>query len=154
MSLKGFGFSGYRSFGDKLAVIAPLKKINFIIGKNNSGKSNIVYFLKKHLAEVVTRIGSVQSNGSTNFSELDRHIPNPASIKFAYPFDAGEKQSRIYAKTLAIKHQISCKQTALFGWKGHQIAFILTSGYRLGITAFRKGFTTPLCFLEDGLLVI
>jgi len=98
MSLKGFGFSGYRSFGDKLAVIAPLKKINFIIGKNNSGKSNVVYFLKGHLAEVVTKTGNVQSNGSTNFSELDRHIPNSASIKFAYPFGSSEMEEYLNTK--------------------------------------------------------
>jgi predicted ATPase len=45
MLLKGFGFSGYRSFGDELVKISPLKKVNLIIGKNNVGKSNIVNFL-------------------------------------------------------------------------------------------------------------
>jgi len=90
MSLKGFGFSGYRSFGDELAIIAPLKKINFIIGKNNSGKSNIVHFLKNHMSGVMATIRSAHPITSTNFSELDRHIPNPASIKFSYPFDSSE----------------------------------------------------------------
>jgi len=98
MSLKGFGFSGYRSFGDELAMIAPLKKINFIIGQNNSGKSNVIYFLKNHLAEVVTQIGSAQPHGPTHFSELDRHIPNPASIKFAYPFEANEMEEYFNTK--------------------------------------------------------
>ncbi|MDQ6991065.1 MAG: ATP-binding protein, partial [Mariprofundaceae bacterium] len=98
MSLKGFGFSGYRSFGDELAVIAPLKKINFIIGKNNSGKSNIVYFLKNHLAEVIKNIDISQPNRSTNFSELDRHIPNSASIKFAYPLNATEMEEYFNTK--------------------------------------------------------
>ena len=41
--LKGFGFSGYRSFGNELTKIAPLRKVNLIIGKNNTGKSNIVH---------------------------------------------------------------------------------------------------------------
>lgn len=45
MLLKGFAFSGYRSVGDNLVKLAPLKKINFIIGQNNIGKSNIVNFL-------------------------------------------------------------------------------------------------------------
>lgn len=49
MLLKGFGFAGYRSFGNELALIAPLKKINFIIGQNNSGKSNIIRFLHEQL---------------------------------------------------------------------------------------------------------
>ncbi|MBY8157928.1 AAA family ATPase [Vibrio fluvialis] len=42
MKLSGFSFSGYRSFGGEKAVIAPLKKINFLIGSNNSGKSNVM----------------------------------------------------------------------------------------------------------------
>ncbi len=42
MQLKGFGFSGYRSFGNELAKIFPLKKVNLIIRKNNIGKSNII----------------------------------------------------------------------------------------------------------------
>ncbi|MBY8211705.1 AAA family ATPase [Vibrio fluvialis] len=45
MKLSGFSFSGYRSFGGEKAVIAPLKKINFLIGANNSGKSNILRLL-------------------------------------------------------------------------------------------------------------
>ncbi|MCU5784850.1 hypothetical protein MA04_04150 [Alcanivorax balearicus MACL04] len=49
--LKGFGFSGYRSFGSEAAKIAPLKKINFIIGKNNSGKSNVLSFLNNRYVD-------------------------------------------------------------------------------------------------------
>ncbi|WP_099607288.1 ATP-dependent nuclease [Vibrio coralliilyticus] len=45
MKLSGFAFSGYRSFGGEKAVIAPLKKINFLIGANNSGKSNVMRLL-------------------------------------------------------------------------------------------------------------
>lgn len=53
MLLKGFGFAGYRSFGNELALIAPLKKINFIIGQNNSGKSNIIRFLHEQLPSIM-----------------------------------------------------------------------------------------------------
>ena len=45
--LKGFGLSGYRSIGDELVKVAPLKKVNLIIGKNNAGKSNIIKFLSQ-----------------------------------------------------------------------------------------------------------
>jgi AAA15 family ATPase/GTPase len=44
MLFQGIGVSGYRSFGDELVKIAPLKKINLIIGQNNSEKSNIITF--------------------------------------------------------------------------------------------------------------
>ncbi|KAA6048161.1 AAA family ATPase [Pantoea sp. Bo_7] len=50
--LKGFSFSGYRGVGDKPVRIFPLRKINFIIGQNNIGKSNIV----KYLSEVLPKI--------------------------------------------------------------------------------------------------
>lgn len=47
--LKGIGFSGFRSIGKKPIFLYPLKKINLIIGKNNSGKSNITLFLSQFL---------------------------------------------------------------------------------------------------------
>jgi AAA15 family ATPase/GTPase len=62
MSFLGFVFSGYRSIGDELVVIAPLKKINLIIGKNNSGKSNIINFLAKGLPEIVNKIGGQENS--------------------------------------------------------------------------------------------
>ncbi len=40
--LKGFGISGYRSFGPKPQYLAPLTKINLLVGRNNSGKSNVL----------------------------------------------------------------------------------------------------------------
>jgi AAA15 family ATPase/GTPase len=43
-------------------VIAPLKKINLIIGKNNSGKSNIINFLAKGLPEIVNKIGGQENS--------------------------------------------------------------------------------------------
>jgi hypothetical protein len=40
--LKGFGITGYRSFGPTPQFLYPLEKINLIVGKNNVGKSNIL----------------------------------------------------------------------------------------------------------------
>ena len=45
MFIDGFGISSYRSFGEELQLIGPCNKINFIIGQNNSGKSNVLRFL-------------------------------------------------------------------------------------------------------------
>ncbi|MGV2901329.1 ATP-dependent nuclease [Microbacterium sp. AGC62] len=48
--LKGFAFKGYRSFpSSKLAVLEPLSNVNLIVGKNNSGKSNILRVLHSQL---------------------------------------------------------------------------------------------------------
>ncbi len=47
MELKGFGIKNYRSFDENGVFINSIKKINIFIGKNNSGKSNVLRFLKK-----------------------------------------------------------------------------------------------------------
>jgi len=51
MKLDGIAISGYRSFGSELVKINDLAKINIFIGKNNSGKSNILRFCK-HLSKI------------------------------------------------------------------------------------------------------
>lgn len=76
----GFGFSGYRSIDENLVRISPLKKINFIIGKNNSGKSNIVNYLHKHHAYFLSRIKTSRSyrpadpSTKTTYDALDKTI--------------------------------------------------------------------------------
>ncbi len=45
MTIKGFGIKNYRSFNEEGVFLNDLSKINIIIGKNNSGKSNILRFL-------------------------------------------------------------------------------------------------------------
>lgn len=42
----GFGISGYRSFSGEAQMLGPFKKINIFIGENNSGKSNILRFIR------------------------------------------------------------------------------------------------------------
>ena len=44
MKIDGFGISGYRSFSDGIKYIKDLSKVNIFIGKNNSGKSNVLRF--------------------------------------------------------------------------------------------------------------
>ena len=63
MKLSGFAFSGYRSFGGGKVVIAPLKKINFLIGANNSGKSNVMRLLNEQ--------SKIFSEHKHNLSSLD-----------------------------------------------------------------------------------
>lgn len=46
MELKEFGISNYRSFDENGIYLRNLNKINIIIGKNNSGKSNVLRFLQ------------------------------------------------------------------------------------------------------------
>ncbi|MFM2477337.1 ATP-dependent nuclease [Celerinatantimonas sp. MCCC 1A17872] len=86
--LKGFGFSGYRSFGDELTKIAPLQKINLIIGQNNVGKSNIIRFLKEQYEFFVSR--ARHPNGSEPnsfpFKYIDKHFSKVnASQRISFP---------------------------------------------------------------------
>ncbi len=46
MKLEGFEISGYRSFGEEPVKIEGLSKINFFLGKNNAGKSNVLKFIQ------------------------------------------------------------------------------------------------------------
>ena len=80
MHIEGFGISGYRSFGPELQKISPCSKINFLIGQNNSGKSNVLLFLKSHFRKAVEAVGS---GSRIPFTELDRHIGNNAEAGFA-----------------------------------------------------------------------
>ena len=87
MILDGFGFSGYRSFGDKLAKIAPLKKINLIVGQNNVGKSNIINYLHLQYPYFLSRKNRNSTRDQENpFTELDRHKSDKqVEHKVAYP---------------------------------------------------------------------
>ena len=72
MFIEGFGISGYRSLGNEIQLIGPCNKINFLIGQNNSGKSNILRFLADHYQNATDW---ARGRGSAlSFSELDKHL--------------------------------------------------------------------------------
>jgi hypothetical protein len=64
--IDGFGIAEYRSFGPDVQRVAPLKKINLFIGKNNCGKSNILRFLKQHYATAL-------KCEALKLTQVDRH---------------------------------------------------------------------------------
>jgi len=72
--IHGIGIGGYRSFGD-VQKIGPFRKINLIIGQNNSGKSNVLRFLDCHYAELTAKL--YQKQAYNRFKELDRHLGSP-----------------------------------------------------------------------------
>ena len=71
MFIDGIGISGYRSFRE-LQEIGPFDKVNLFIGKNNSGKSNILSFINNHYAELV---GTLKAGRGSffNFQEFDQN---------------------------------------------------------------------------------
>lgn len=53
--IHGFDISHFRSFGDVPQKLGPFKKVNIIIGQNNSGKSNILRFIRDAYVKIVHR---------------------------------------------------------------------------------------------------
>lgn len=102
MLLKGFGFSGYRSVGNDLVKIAPLRKVNLIIGQNNVGKSNIINFLHQQYSFFITRAREqrrAQGMAEVSFKEIDRHISNKQVLhRIAFPVFLDEVDEYISQK--------------------------------------------------------
>jgi predicted ATPase len=85
MFIEGFGIQGYRSFSDNLDLIGPFERVNLFAGQNNSGKSNILLFIKSHYCNVIqeaTRGGARESK----FTDLDkpRSSTGVSETKFAF----------------------------------------------------------------------
>ncbi len=79
MEFKDFGIKDYRSFGSDGVYLDSLKKINIFIGKNNSGKSNILRFIK--------RVQQVAINVDRTFSQTDYHKRNPQAPSIILRFN-------------------------------------------------------------------
>lgn len=71
MHLYGYSFSGYRSIGNVPVRIAPLGKINLVIGQNNIGKSNIINYLSNILPSA---LNAYQEDINFKFDPIDKHI--------------------------------------------------------------------------------
>ena len=97
MLLNGFGFSGYRSFGDVLAKIGPLKKVNFVIGKNNIGKSNIVRYLSEYFPIVSRDVsGRLGYGEGSAFPEIDKNLLSKTNVRrIAYPLFPDDRAEHV-----------------------------------------------------------
>lgn len=71
MNFTGFALRNYRSIGDEWVEINPLKKINILIGKNNSGKSNILKGV-----ELISRLDYKGNKITAELSTTDYHNKN------------------------------------------------------------------------------
>jgi len=113
MFIDGLGLSEYRSFGTDTQRMGPFRKINFFIGQNNSGKSNVLLFLKHHYS-------SALQCKKLDFADVDRHI-GESSGKQVVEF--GLKLGGSEHKTLLEQH----KEKPNFQQFGGLIARVLTS---------------------------
>ena len=90
----GFGLSGYRSFGRQPQRIGPCKKVNLIVGQNNSGKSNILRFLHDYYAKLpqIMRGDEWRLSGLESYRSLETF---PRRLSLAVPVtDEGFKRLR------------------------------------------------------------
>src|ERR1700730_14099954 len=79
VQLDGFGLVGYRSFCTTPAYLYPLRRLNLLVGKNNSGKSNILRFLTLHLSTLVGNLRN--SSGFALTNAIDKPLmPGSANV--------------------------------------------------------------------------
>ena len=73
--LHGFTIGGFRNFKGEPQWVAPLSRINIFIGSNNSGKSNVLRFVKR----VVEPLISGSPNEKSTASAIDRPTTGESS---------------------------------------------------------------------------
>jgi len=72
MKIINFGIANFRSFDSEGVLIENLSKLNIFIGKNNSGKSNILRFLCL-CSRAIKKAGETSNIVSLLRTELDKH---------------------------------------------------------------------------------
>ncbi len=90
-TLVGFGLASYRSFDEHGFVVEDMRKINVFIGKNNSGKSNILRAIR--LLKRITKPQMRQDIGQDGLClrpDIDSHRRNglPPSVTVHLPPDS------------------------------------------------------------------
>jgi predicted ATP-dependent endonuclease of OLD family len=100
MYIEGLGFSGYRSFSGLQQNMGPFAKINFLIGQNNSGKSNIITFIQRYYPIAAAALNTNRNAAASfvlKFDALDKPLADQTPI-FRVSFGLrieSEKYSRI-----------------------------------------------------------
>jgi hypothetical protein len=86
--LHGFSIGGFRNFSGDPQWVGPLGSVNVFIGTNNSGKSNVLRYIRRHLSPLI---------GEPDIDDIDRSIDEPQSgekppfTEILLPFENGEK---------------------------------------------------------------
>ena len=101
--IDGIAISNYRSFGLEPCKIGPFSKINIVIGKNNSGKSNILRFINNELPTIEKLFGNhrIQIDRKDEDVNLGQH-PNNFIWGLAINLNSSEMIDR-YEKNLKLR---------------------------------------------------
>ena len=99
--IDGFGIANYRSFGSEIQLIGPLGKVNLFIGQNNSGKSNIISFLKHRFNQLADPAAKRTANNAIKLAGLDLFLgESPNTIKFGMAINLKGQKYLSYAAKL------------------------------------------------------
>lgn len=106
-ALVGFGLANYRSFDEHGFVVEDMRKINVFIGKNNSGKSNILRAIRLLKRITMPKMPQAeQRDGLGLRPDIDSHRRNglPPSVTVNVPQDsvirANDRLSNRWRKAL------------------------------------------------------
>lgn len=105
--LKNLAIGGYRSFGS-VQYFENFNKINLFIGRNNSGKSNILRFINKVYA-------TEKTIGAFSPEPIDRHIPSGSQMMFGTIFmhgGLGKEEANEYLRDKFNNSNLSLRDTA------------------------------------------
>ena len=93
MKITGFGIANYRSFLGEGSFVHDFGKVNVFIGKNNSGKSNILRFLQSLSSGAAAR----HPGEPVRVSELDRNRKATGQILLGVAVDLESREDLSYA---------------------------------------------------------
>lgn len=91
--IKGFGFTGYRSFwSPNTQLLRLVSQVNLLAGINNSGKSNVLRFAVQYLDALASNPSGVDKAAFPELSAWDRPIglPDSAGLKISLAFEPNE----------------------------------------------------------------
>ncbi|MBD3618231.1 MAG: AAA family ATPase [Chromatiales bacterium] len=89
LKIRSLSLSGYRSFGSEIQRFERFGKINLFIGRNNSGKSNILRF-------IVNLYPALPGRKNVSLDALDRHIPAGANFTVGSSISLDKDESGNY----------------------------------------------------------
>ena len=91
--IEGIGIAGYRSFGASLQRLGPFRKINLLIGQNNSGKSNVLTFLTSQYQPLVNAAATLAFKNRTKpltIEKINRHLADTVdSLRLSVGYAVG-----------------------------------------------------------------
>ncbi|MGB0799183.1 MAG: hypothetical protein ACPGRD_07680, partial [Planktomarina sp.] len=116
--LHGLKLGYYRGIGPT-QTIAPLKKFNFFVGPNNSGKSALLQFIHSEQTAILRKkFGEISASGADKFIGNE---PSATHVEIGVPFKGFDNFSNQRLDTLqAIKSLLESFSKSQIVWQGQR----------------------------------